>query len=39
VDEAERGLENLLLCLAADRAILERRIVQREEFASAASGL
>ena len=36
VDEAERGLENLLLCLAADRAITERRIVQREEFGPAA---
>jgi predicted dehydrogenase len=36
VDEAERGLENLLLCLAADRAILERRIVGREEFALAS---
>ena len=39
VDEAERGLENLLLCLAADRAIRERRIVQREEFASDAAGV
>ncbi len=38
VDEAERGLENLLLCLAADRAILEGRVVQREEFAPAVSG-
>jgi predicted dehydrogenase len=33
VDEAERGLENLLLCLAADRAILEHRVVHQEEFA------
>ncbi len=38
VDEAERGLENLLLCLAADRAILEGRIVQREEFVRASAG-
>lgn len=38
VDEAERGLENLLLCLAADRAILEGRIVQREEFVTATAG-
>jgi len=37
VDEAERGFENLLLCLAADRAILERRIVQRDEFVPAAA--
>jgi predicted dehydrogenase len=36
VDEAERGFENLLLCLAADRAILEGRVVQRSEFAVAA---
>ncbi|HET8998668.1 MAG TPA: Gfo/Idh/MocA family oxidoreductase [bacterium] len=37
VDEAERGFENLLLCLAADRAILEGRIVHREEFATAGA--
>jgi predicted dehydrogenase len=37
VDEAERGLENLLLCLAADRAILEGRVVRREEFATATA--
>ena len=36
-DEAERGLENLLVCLAADRAILEGRVVKREELV--ASGV
>ena len=35
VDEAERGLENLLVCLAADRALVEGRVVKREEFAAA----
>jgi predicted dehydrogenase len=39
VEEAERGLENLLLCLAADRAILEGRVVTREEFAAAMAGV
>ena len=38
VDEAERGLENVLLCLAADRAIREGRVVHREEFAPAGTG-
>jgi hypothetical protein len=35
LDEAERGLENLLLCIAADRAVLEGRVVKREESAAA----
>jgi predicted dehydrogenase len=36
VAEAERGMENLLLCLAAERALLEGRIVERSEVAPAA---
>jgi predicted dehydrogenase len=37
VAEAERGMENLLVCLAAEQALLEGRVIQRSEVGAAAA--
>jgi predicted dehydrogenase len=35
VDEAERGMENLLVCLAADQSLVEGRVIQRSDVSLA----